>query len=246
MPTMFDGDRPIFLDYCRSGKTVCYAESMADATGKHGPSQDPRWCSPEQYNYWRLLSDLNLGFSMMGVYGADLANAGKPEYRAAFDFAVRYAGYHASPRVSPGAWIALREGSGKLKGDYTFLMRRLPGAEMKPEQKIGPDDQRFGAWARTLAKGSQAKFALDSSFARSLSGRKAILRVIFLDRGAGIFTVHAAGRTFEPPLAASGRWRTAEFPIDRAAFVADPVGAHIVIQAADDLTLHMIEISRAE
>jgi hypothetical protein len=242
MPTMFDGDRPIFLDYCRSGKTVCYAESMADATGKHGPSQDPRWCSPEQYNYWRLLSDLNLGFSMMGVYGADLANAGKPEYRAAFDFAVRYAGYHASPKGSPGAWIALREGSGKLKGDYTFLMRRLPGVEMKPEQKIGPDDQRFGAWARTLAKGSEAKFALDSSFARSLAGGRAILRVIYLDRGAGTFTVHAAGRAFSRTLASSGRWQTAEFKIDHADLMADPAGAHIAIQSTDDMTLHMIEV----
>ena len=93
----------------RPGKTVCYAESIADASGKHG-DKDPRWCGPEQYNYWRLLSDLNLGFSMIGVYGADLEQANHPEFRAAFDFAARYAGYHASPSVSPGAWVALREG----------------------------------------------------------------------------------------------------------------------------------------
>ena len=246
MPTMFDGDRPIFLDYCRTGKTVCYAESMADATGKHGPSQDARWCSPEQYNYWRLLSDLNLGFSMMGIYGADLANAGKPEYRAAFDFAVRYAGYHASPQVSPGAWIALREGTGKLKGDYTFLMRRLPGAEMKPEQKIGSDGQRFGAWARTLPKGAEAKFALDPVFARSLADGKAIVRVIYFDSGTGAFMVRAAGRQFAHALVNSGRWQTAEFKIDHADFAADSAGAHIAIQAEGDLTLHMIEVSRSE
>lgn len=70
--------------------------------------------SLEQYNYWRLLSDLNLGFSMIGVYGGDLANADKPECRAAFDFAARYAGYHASPSVSLGAWVALREGGLRL------------------------------------------------------------------------------------------------------------------------------------
>jgi hypothetical protein len=238
MPTMFLGDRPLFLDYCRTGKTVCYAESMADATGKHGPSQDPRWCSPEQYNYWRLLSDLNLGFSMMGVYGADLANAAKPEYRAAFDFAVRYAGYHASPSVSPGAWIALREGQGKLKGDYSFLMRRVPGAEMKPEQKVGPDDQRFGAWARTLAGGAEAKFELDSVLARSLADKKATLRVIFFDRGTGNITIQAGGRKFERALAGSGRWQTAEFAIDRAGFT------DIAISATADLTLHMIEVVR--
>jgi hypothetical protein len=237
MPTMFLGDRPLFLDYCRTGKTVCYAESMADATGKHGPSQDPRWCSPEQYNYWRLLSDLNLGFSMMGVYGADLANAAKPEYHAAFDFASKYAGYHASPSIAPGAWIALREGQGKLKGDYSFLMRRVPG-EMKPEQKVGPDDQRFGAWARTLARGAEAKFELDADFARSLAGKKVTLRVIYFDRGAGTFTILAGGRKFEKALADSGRWQTAEFAVDHAGF------AGIAISANADLTLHMIEVLR--
>jgi hypothetical protein len=248
MPTMFPAgkDQPIFIDYCRSGKTVCYGESMADATGRHGSSQDARWCSPEQYNYWRLLSDLNLGFSMIGVYGADLANAGKPEYRAAFDFANRYAGYHASPRVSPGAWIALREGTMRLKGDYTFLMRWLPGVEMKPEQKAGPDDQRFGAWARTLPKGGEAKFALDPEFAASLTGKKVILRVVFLERGAGTFAVRAAGRNFDQALTDSGRWKTAEFPIDRFTLAATADGAHIAIQAADDLTLHMLEVARTE
>jgi hypothetical protein len=241
---MFDGSRPVFLEYCRSGKTVCYAESMADATGKHGPARDRRWCSAEQYNYWRLLSDLNLGVSMIGVYGADLANAGNPEYRAAFEFAARYAGFHASPSVSPGAWVALREGNLQLKGDYTFLMRRLPGAEMKPEQKIGPDGQRFGAWARTLPKGAQVKFALDGAFARSLAGRKAILRVIYFDQGNGTFRARASGRTFEVKLGNSGRWQTAEFEIDSAAFTADGDGAHVVIDGGTDLTLHMIEVAR--
>ena len=244
MPTMFEGDRPIFLDYCRSGKAVCYGESMADATGKHGALQDPRWCAPEQYNYWRLLSDLNLGFSMIGVYGGDLANADKPEYRAAFDFAARYAGYHASPSVSPGAWVALREGGLRLKGDYTFLMRRLPGAEMKPERKIGPEDQRFGAWARTLPKGVQAKFALDSDLARSLAGKKATLRVIFLDQSGGTFAVHAAGRTFHGQLSGSGRWKTAEFEIAPVSFAADADGAHMLIEGDTDITLHMIEVAR--
>jgi hypothetical protein len=241
MPTMYDGDRPIFLDYCRPGKTVCYAESMADATGKHGPSQDPRWCSPEQYNYWRLLSDLNLGVSMIGVYGADLANATKPEYRAAFDFAARYAGYHASPSVSPGAWVALRDGGPKLKGDYSFLMRRLPGAELKPEQKIGPDDQRFGAWALTLPRGTEAKFALDPDFARSLAGKNAKLRVTYLDQGDGTLTVLASGRPLQSKLGASGRWKTTEFDISAASFTS---GAPITVQATFDVALHMIEVLR--
>jgi hypothetical protein len=231
MPTMYDGDKPIFLDYCRPGKTICYAESMADATGKHGPSQDPRWCAPLQYNYWRLLSDLNLGISMIGIYGADLANAGNPEYRAAFEFAARYAGYHASPSVSAGAWVALREGGPKLKGDYSFLMQRLPGVPLKGEQRIGPDDQRFGAWALTLPKGGKVAFALNPDFARSLAGRNAKVRVTYLDQGEGTFTVGSA----QCQLTNSGRWKTMEL-----AFTP----GDIEIQSAADLTLHMVEVVR--
>jgi hypothetical protein len=231
------------LGYCRSGKTVCYAESFADATGTHGSLQDRRWCSPEQWNYWRLLSDLNQGFSMIGVYGADLANAGEPEYRAAFEFAARYAGYHASPAVSPGAWVALREGS-MLKGDYTFLMRRLEGAPMKLEQKVGPDNQRFGAWALTLAKGEQAKFALDPDFARSLAGKKAAVRMTFLDQGSGAFAVRIANRKFPGKVSNSGRWKTLEFEIDGASLAVGGDGAQIVTEGESDLTLHMLEIVR--
>jgi hypothetical protein len=173
---------------------------------------------------------------MMGVYGADLANASRPEYKAAFEFAARYAGFHASPHAAPGAWIALREGVGRLKGDYTFLMRRLPGAEMKPEQKIGPDGQRFGAWARTLARGDEAKFELDPEFAASLKS-KALLRVIYFDRGSGTFTARSAGRKYERKLTDSGRWQTAEFQIDPGV---------IAISATTDLTLHMIEVERTQ
>jgi hypothetical protein len=244
LPTWFQGDRPIFLDYCRSGKVVGYAESMADATGKHGPMQDPRWCPPAQYNYWRLLSDLNLGFSMIGVYGADLARAGEPEFRAAFEFAARYAGTHASPSLAPGGWVALREGGLRYKGDYTFLMNRQDGAALKAEQKVGPDDQRYGAWACTLPSGRAARFTLDADLARSLAGGSAVLRVVYLDRGAGRFTVTASGTTFEQALGGSGRWKTAEFAIDRAAFAANAGGASVVIEAESDLTLHMIEVAR--
>jgi hypothetical protein len=240
---MYAGDRPIFLDICRTGKAVGYAESMADATGKHGPSQDPRWCSPEQYNYWRLLSDLNLGFSMIGVYGSDLARAAEPEFRAAFDFADRYAGYHASPSLAPGAWVALRDGGLRLKGDYTFLMRRLPGTATTGGQKVGPDDQRFGAWACTVPASETARFALDDGFARSLEGKQALLRVVYLDRGTGRFQVRASGKTFEQAVGDSGRWKTAEFAIDRAAF-ASAEAAPFEVESEGDLTLHMIEVAR--
>jgi hypothetical protein len=244
LPTWFQDGRPIFFDYCRSGKAAGYAESMADATGKHGPAQDPRWCPPAQYNYWRLLSDLNLGFSMIGVYGSDLARAGDPEFRAAFEFAARYAGYHASPAHAPGAWVALRQGGLRFQGDYTFLMQRRGGTPTRAETKVGPDDQRHGAWACTLPAQGTLRLALDRDFARSLEGGHAVLRVVYLDRGAGRFTASVAGATREQTLGGSGRWKTAELAIDRAALGADGHADPVVQSVDGDLTLHMIEVAR--
>jgi hypothetical protein len=232
---MFERYTTVFLAYCRTGKAVCYAESIADAKGRHGSQTDARWCGPEQYNYWRLLSDLNLGFSMIGIYGADLENAARPEYKAAFDFAAKYAGYHASPSVAPGAWVALREGSLLLKGDYSFLMRRVSG-DLRGEEKVGPPEERFGAWACMLAKGSQAKFAPDPEFVRSLTDKPATVRVTYLDKGRGGFTIGAGGRKFHQELKGSGHWRTAEFQAPHPEVIA--------VDGDTGLTLHMIEVLR--
>jgi hypothetical protein len=204
---------------------------------------DSRWCGPEQWNYWRLLSDLNCGVSFIAIYGADLAHASNPEFRAAFDFAALYAGYHASPAVSPGAWVALREGN-TLKGDYTFLMRRIAGDEMPPLEKVGPANQRFGAWARQLRKGSTIRFALDESFAGSIEGRAATVQVVYLDKGLGVITTRCAGREFSTSLKDTGQWQAARFVLEKATLRADATGAHITLAADADVALHMIEARR--
>ncbi len=230
----------IYLPFCRTGKTVCYAEAVSDSDGNHGGGKIRHWSTSAQWNYWRLLEDLHYGFSMIGVYGFDLERSDDPEYRQAFEFAARYAGFHASPSVAPGAWVALREGR-QLKGDYSFLMQRVPASGTRPEEKIGPDEQRFGAWARTVPGGAKAEFALDKAFARSLDGRKVTVRVIYLDRGAGSFTVRAPGGESTVKLGDSGRWKTAEFKVASARFAEGP---HIAIRGDSDLTLHMIEVVR--
>ena len=124
----------IYLPFCRTGKTVCYAEAVSDSDGNHGGGKIRHWSTSAQWNYWRLLEDLHYGFSMIGVYGFDLERSDNPEYRQAFEFAARYAGFHASPSVAPGAWVALREGR-QLKGDYSFLMQRVPASGTRPEER---------------------------------------------------------------------------------------------------------------
>ena len=124
------GDWPQYETFkagCAS--TVCYAEPWADAWGFHG-RRDVRWCSPPQWIYWRLLSDLQMGVSNIALYGNDASVAAdgthmkevvgaryQQEFEAAFEFAARYVGHWGDASTSPGAWIAFRE-SATVLGDY--------------------------------------------------------------------------------------------------------------------------------
>ena len=119
--------------------TICYAEPWADAWGFHG-KKDLRWCSPPQWNYWRLLSDLHMGVGNIALYGSDAAVAAdathmgevvssqyQREFNDAFEFAAKYVGYQSNASQSPGAWIAFREsvsdlGSYNNVTDYQFLL----------------------------------------------------------------------------------------------------------------------------
>jgi hypothetical protein len=264
-----------FYTDCRSGLTSAYAEPWASAWGHHGGKTDDRACSPPQWNYWRLLFDLDNGVSFIAAYSADLRVARTGTYRygkagllhddakehtdyqhefaGAFAFADRYAGYHASPETSPGAWCAfrgngvIREANGRPEkarkltfytGDYNFLMERLPD-HSEALGTTGPDGQRFGAWARQLKGGDTLTVRLDPEFAKSLARKPAVLRVTYLD-DSGRGTVECAGKEF--PLTGNGtkRWQTASFAIDAWQ------GPDIAVQAhARPLILHMVELCRA-
>ena len=249
-----------FLDDCRTGKTLAYAEPWASAWGHHGGKTDPRWCSPPQWNYWRLLCDLHCGVSFVACYGTDLevalsgryrggkaattdAAVFKDEFDAAFRFAAKYAGYHASPDSAPGAWVAFREGE-TLEGDYTFLMQRLPD-HTREVKSVGPDDQRFGAWARLLPCDQTMQLVLDDRFAASLATQAAELRVTYLDSGTGTFDVQAAGQTFHVQCSDSGRWKTVARELPRPVFPKNDASAHVSLHALGaDLIVHMVEVAR--
>ena len=247
-----------FLDYCRSGSTLGYAEQWASAWGHHGGVTDPRWCSPPQWNYWRLLADLHCGVSFIGVYGSDLAVAQqgvyrrKPvpqyqdEFRRAFEFAARYAGYHASPKQSPGAWVAFREGT-FLKGDYNFLMERLPD-ESAERCLVGPEQQRFGTWARVLPAGDTMRLKPSPEFAGSLSGKPASLRVVILDSGTTPLTLALDnGQSWEIPRTDTGRWREYVVPVERFPAASPGSNIEIVVRShSAETVLHMVEIIRSE
>lgn len=258
-----------FYDYCRSGRTTGYAEPWASAWGHHGGKTDDRWCSPPQWFYWRILSDLHNGVSYIALYASDFRVAVEGvyhssgvnfhddgtyqrEFQEAVRFADRYAGYHALPESSPGAWIAFRENHvvratngmpaerRKLSfetSDYTFLMQRERGDQSKGEDvvNIGPAGQRFGAWARILPAGDTMRLKLDPRFAASL--KKAQVRVTYFDeRGPG-FEVQSGGERSNVRQQGSGRWQSASLGFGG--------GSGLQIRAgAAPVHLHMVEIVR--
>jgi hypothetical protein len=267
-----------FYEDCRSGKTVGYAEPWASAWGDHA-KVDSRSCSPPQWNYWRSLLDLHCGVSFIALYANDLGVAVNGNYRvgrhhyseatdklgyqqefeSAFQFTSKYAGFHASPEQSPGAWVAFRENLVALAtnvpsvkarqlafftNDYNFLMERLPD-KTTGVHNVGPDNQRQGAWARVLPAGETMRLKVQDQFATSLSKGKVL--VTFLDEPG---TANPAFEIVSGKARASvirkgtGRWQTAtlELPTGLSSGTA---GAHIQITAGPTpLCLHMVEVVR--
>ena len=269
-----------FYDYCRSGKTTAYAEPWASAWGDHGGRKDDRWCSPPQWNYWRLLFDLHCGVSYIALYSSDMrvaiegkyhsrhahfddpGGAYQAEFAAAFRFASKYAGYHTSPQTSPGAWVAFRENHvvraangmparrrqlSTFVGDYNFLMKRVPGDQSQGLDivNVGPDEQRYGAWARVLPAGQVMQLALDADFAASLDGARVTVRVVYLDTAEGAFDVLTAGSEQRQHLQGSGRWRELRMKVPAEPFRSKPTDARIRIRAVGaPIHLHMVEVQR--
>lgn len=234
-----------FLRYCRTGKAPGYAEPW-------GPSDSNKLSAPHfpphQFNYWRLLLDLHCGVSFIALKPDDIARADEePEFRGAFDFASRYAGYHASPEVSPGAWVAFREGD-TIKGDYNFLMNRLNSSSDTPVNHQGPEDQRFGPWGRAVDGNGKIDLVLDPVFRKSL--RNCAVRVVYLDRGTGSFTVSINPKADEivhqVKKENSGRWREAEFEVPAAAFAGIKDGSNIRLTSDGSTVFHMVEVMRRD
>ena len=218
----------VFMDYCRTGLTPAYAEPWASAWGEHGGITDPRFCSPEQWNYWRILMDVNCGVSYMAIYANDLEvytagmKSGKAvsvsmrkEFREAFEFGMKYTSQHLYPETTPGVWAAFRSCDRSLcwdkplkylTEDYTLLALVQPGKSYG-EHNVGPDGERYGAWARRLPAGEAMSVVMDPRFAASISGTNVTLKVIYLDESHAKWHVAYAGQSFEVSNQASGQWK---------------------------------------
>jgi hypothetical protein len=237
-------------DNVRLGSTNAYWEPISYGGKKNLVS----------WNYWRILLELDKGVRSIGVYGDLLAKgASDPEYRAAFDFANRYAGHQWDAAGSPGAWVALRQGSGRLAGNFTWFMTQLnPDTTSTPvdsnagSSMIGPATQRFGRYARRITGGtsqSTISFALAPTFRADVATEQTTLRVTYLDTGTGSFDVQwgsSPGQTATVTKTDTGTWLTTQIPVPGMEYTGGLAGgADIAIseQGSDATDFAMVELS---
>jgi hypothetical protein len=214
------------------------------------------------------LYSTDMRVAVEGAYSSVDVNYSQPggayqrEFNAAFGFAAKYVGHHANPEKAPGAWVAFRqndtvraangipEARRKLSlftGDYHFLMRRLPGDASHGEGvvNVGPDDQRFGAWARVLPAGQSMRLKLDDDFAESLRDQASRIHLTYLDQGRGTCRLETGATVMEVQRKGSGRWQTASIDIPPGGLISDNAGAHIRLTASTSpIHLHMVEVER--
>ena len=210
------------------------------------------------WNYWRILLELDKGVSYIAVYGQVIRHGGDPQYGAAFRFANRYAGRQLHPGRSPGAFIALRQGTGRMAGNLERFMKQIDAQRTSialdsnnGRAMIGPAAQRYGRFARRIVAGTAQKamfFRLNGTFKHGVRDHAVRIRVTYLDQGGGAFVVKwgRAGRCQHTVHKhGTGRWRTVTIKVRRAGF-------HNRLSHRSDITLkalgssgtdfHMVEV----
>lgn len=97
-----------------------------------------------------------------------------------------------------------------------------------------PPDALGWPWQRTRS----------ITFAQSLEGAPATLRVVYLDRSTAGFDVAAGAASLYVQRTGTGRWLTAELAVSGTPLVAAADGAHICIVTPAALQLHLVALER--
>ena len=181
------------------------------------------------------------------------------QFQAVLNFASEYAGKQDDPEHSPGAWVAFRENhmvlaangmSEKarkletLTGDYNFLMERISDNSYgQGITNVGPDNQRYGAWARVLPAGKQMKLRVDEKFLRSCQNKTVSVSVTYYDAKGKDFDVLINGQSHKIICRGQDIWQTVS--IESESINGDKDNSHIIIQNGnEDCFLHMVEVKR--
>jgi hypothetical protein len=238
----------LFRQYCLRAKAIGYSEAFSDAEGNHGGEQNKFAIWPSAWNYWRLLGDLDCGFSYLAIYGADLACDKDPEFHEAFEFAAKYAGNQVNPAKAPGAWVAFRAGDDSMP-NLSFLMNEK-GHLGSLEKNVGSTNQRFGAWARKIQKGEMLRLQLNADFAKSVEGTPVRIRVVYLNQNNDSFIIrwNCGGKINSQQILCQesdrGQWKETVIDVSSAEFGRTSEGGDISVSTESSSTLHIIEIER--
>ncbi len=263
-----------FIEYCRSGLTVALSEPWRPArrwTSEKRPTKNDEKVSRVQYVYWRSLLDLHCGVTFIAHKPDDFALLRDPEMTAeeksalleAFEMCGIYAGTLPYPENAPGAWVALREADKFLEpentvplkwnpllgGDYEFLMNRLPSSVDKPLKFQGPFTSGYGLFTRSIDEQGMMIFKMDSVFAKSLEGERAVLRVVYLDEGTNPFIVawDQGGKIKQRAIDKqdSGEWKNLTIDLDQPQFTGGLQGGDIVLTTTGGTSVfHLVEVKR--
>jgi hypothetical protein len=228
----------VFVDYAKTGKTYALMESwsasVTDSDG-WGWTKTKRPITKAQFNYWTLLCDLHCGATFPAMRPADVD---MPETREDYEFAKKYAGYIGRPDVSPGTWIAFREGD-FLVGDYTFLMNRAAGDNSQALYNV--DNEKQGLWARGVQPGNSMKILMDAGFTFSLNELDTVeVRIWYKDEGTGYLDVKAFGQSFRTLKKGTNKWQL----LRRAVVIGSLENEIQIIAGESSVILHRVEVCR--
>jgi len=131
-----------------------------------------------------------------------------------------------------------------LTGDYNFLMERVSDNSYgEGITNIGPDNQRYGAWARVLPARKQMKLRINQKFLESCKNNTVFVLVTYYDAKGKSFDVLINGDSHIVTCEGRDIWKTATIKIENIKVNKD--NAHVVIQNGnEDAYLHMVEIRR--
>ena len=114
-----------------------------------------------------------------------------------------------------------------------------------PLSRIGPNDQRFGAWARAIEDGAKMRFRLDPKFTASLLGCPCQIRIVYFDDGENSFTVSldrgGKPQSREVKKQGTGRWEEATIDLPSAEF-----DGNIEVSGLGRNVFHILEILRSK
>jgi hypothetical protein len=166
---VFNQRYAVYEKWCLPGHTYGFAEQAGfwqyTSTWPRDPSDpDVGLFSKVQFAYWLMLSNMNSGVAASGLHFDPMMLSSRADdaarvpldtsaFQRAYSFFDTYAGYHAHPDASPGAWVAFRgQGDHYPAGDFTFLMAS-DSASAVGVTRLGSNASAYGAWCKALPPG---------------------------------------------------------------------------------------------